>query len=110
MTPKALLSIVCKYYGIKDIKGLAESARPSVWRYPIVEEARQMAGLVLQKHCALSVEDVAAALKPIQLNKAYIQIWATQARRRFDEDALFRVSVENVERMIIMAIMMKSMS
>ena len=109
MKPRQLLAIVCKYYGLKDIKGLATSVPPDLWRYPVIEEARKIACLMLQKHCALSEDEAAAALKQLQWSSVYIRMSAAEARRKLSEDVAFRMSVENLERMLIMAILLKTM-
>ena len=62
MNPEKLLSIVARYYGLRSIKQLAGSSWP-VWRYDVYEEARQMACLMLQRHCDLSLDELQVALK-----------------------------------------------
>lgn len=115
MKLEQLLALVCKFYGlkVKDIKGqgLATSVPLSSWRHPIAEEARKIACFLIQKHCALSEDEVAAALKrQLQWTGVYIRMSAADARRKLSEDVAFRMSAENVERMLIMATLMKSMS
>ena len=102
-TPNKLLALVCKYYGLKRIKQLAESARPDLWRYPtVLEEAQQIACWILQRHCDLSVEELQAALKQLKWNGVFIRVAAKQAKRKLAEgDFTFRLAVENIEQMIL---------
>ena len=101
MTPKKLLAIVCRYYGLRSIKQLAGSAWP-VWRYDVYEEARQMACLMLQRHCDLSLEELQVALKQLQWNGVAIRVAVAQAQRKLTQgDCAFRLAVENIEQMVL---------
>ena len=101
--PKNLLAIVCQYYGVGDIKQLAGSARPDLWRYPVLEEARRVACWMLQRHCDLSVEELQAALKQLQWSGVSIRVGAEQAKRKLSEgDFAFRLGVQGVEQLLIL--------
>ena len=105
MKPKQLISIVCKYYGIKDIKALAPTVRPgSTWKYPIMKEARRVACMMLQRHCALTLAELADEL---QWSHASIMLWAREATRMYAEDPVFKLSVEGVEKMVLITLMLK---
>ena len=103
MTPKKLLAIVCRYYGLRSIKQLAGSAWP-VWRYDVYEEARQMACLMLQRHCDLSLEELQVALKKqLQWSGLAIRMAAAQARRKIGSgDFAFRLGVQGVEQLLML--------
>ena len=105
MKAQQLLDIICKYYGINDIRELgAARLSTSSWRYPIIEEARQIACFMVQKHCPDSLEEVQKALKELQLSGMYIRTTADRARRLVTENVGFRVSTQAVEQMIVSAI------
>ena len=104
MTPKQLLAIVAKYYGLKSIKQLGGSERLSSWRYQVHEETRQIACLVLQRHCESEPEDLQVALKKLGLDWrcGHISMCADKARRKLTEgDFCFRLAFTNVEQMIL---------
>ena len=109
-TAKRLLALVCQYYGIRDIKQLAASAQLSSWRYFIYEEVRQIACLVLQRHCEGEPEDLQVALKELGLDwgSVFILLNAKRARRRLAEDYVFRLSWENIEEIIVSTLIDKS--
>ena len=110
MTPKKLLAIVCRYYGLRSIKQLAASERLSSWRYFTHEEAQQIACLVLQRHCEGEPEDLQVTLKKLGLDWSSVFIWlnAKKARRQLAEDYVFRLSWENIEEMIFATLICKS--
>ena len=109
-TAKELLALVCQYYGIREIKQLAASAQLSSWRYFIYAEARQIACLVLQRHCESEPEDLQVALKELGLDWSSISIRmnAKMARRKLAEDHMFRISMETIEHVISDALIGKS--
>jgi len=101
--PKNLLAIVCDYYGIGDVKHLAGSARPDLWRYPVREEARRVACWMLQRHCDLSVEELQAALKQLQWSDVSIRVSAEQAKRKLASgDFAFRLGVQGIEQLLML--------
>jgi len=101
MKPKQLLAIVCKYYGLKSVKELAGSAR-SAWRYDILEEARQVACWMMQRHCDLSLEELQVALKQLQWNGVAIRVAVAQAQRKLSQgNFAFRLAFENIEQMVL---------
>ena len=103
MTPKKLLAIVCRYYGFRSMKQLAGSAWPA-WRYDILEEARQVACWMMQRHCDLSLEELQVALKQLQWNGVVIRVAVAQANRKLAQgDFAFRLAIENIEQMILAA-------
>ena len=102
MRPKQLLAIVCKYYGLGNVKQLAETARPDLWRYAVLEEARQVSCWMLQRHCDLSLEELQVALKQLQWNSLAIRVAVAQANRKLAQgDFAFRFAVENIEQMVL---------
>ena len=103
MTPRQLLAIVAKYYGLKKIKQLAGPARPDLWRYPaVLEETRQIACWILQRHCDLSVEELQAALRQLEWKSVFIRVAAKQAKRKLAEgDFTFQLAVENIEQLML---------
>lgn len=101
MKPKQLLAIVCKYYGLKSVKELAGSAR-SAWRYDTLEEARQVACWMMQRHCDLPLEELQVALKQLQWNGVAIRVAVAQTQRKLAQgDFAFRFAVENIEQMVL---------
>ena len=103
MAPKAMLALVCRYYGIGDIRQLAGPARLGLWRYPVLEEARRVACWMLQRHCDLSVEELQAALKQLQWSGVSIRVGAEQAKRKLSEgDFAFRLGVQGVEQLLLL--------
>ena len=107
VTPHKLLTIVCTYYGLKNIKQLAGSAR-SAWRYDILEEARQVACWMMQRHCDLSLEKLQVAVKQLQWNSLAIRVAVAQAQRKLAQgDFAFRLAAENIEQMILATLICK---
>ena len=105
--PKKLIGLVCQYYGLKNVKQLAASPRLSSWRYKVYEEARQIFCLVLQRHWEGEPE---VALKELGLDwgSAHIRLNAEKARRQLAEDYALRLSLANVEQMIVATLIGKS--
>ena len=106
MTPKQLLAIVAKYYGM-SIKQLGDSERLSSWRYQVHEETRQLACLVLQRHCESEPEDLQVALKKLGLDWrcVHISMFADKARRKLTEgDFCFRLAFTNVAQMVLVGL------
>ena len=100
-TPSNLLALVCQYYGLKRVKELVGSAR-SAWRHDILEEARQVACWMMQRHCDLSLEELQVALKQLQWSGVVIRVAVAQAQRKLAEgDFAFRLAVENIEQMVL---------
>lgn len=97
-TPQKLLTIVCAYFGLKRVSELAKPARPDLWRYPeVLEEARQIACWLLQRHCDLSLAELQVALKRLKWNSVFIRSAAEQAKRRLVQgDFAFCLAVENI--------------
>ncbi|MBQ3289805.1 MAG: hypothetical protein IJH50_10380 [Kiritimatiellae bacterium] len=105
VTPRKLLSTVCKYYGIRNVKQLNAPVRlGSCWRHFILEEARQVACWLLKRHCDLSLEELqqCAVCKELQWHAMHIEVAVAQACRRLaDGDFAFRLGVEHVEQMLL---------
>ena len=102
-TVNKLLVLVCKYYSVGDIRQLAGPSRPDLWRYTVLEEARQVACWMLQRHCDLSVEELQAALKQLQWNCVSIRVVAEQAKRKFASgDFEIRLGVQGIEQLLMM--------
>ena len=102
VTPHEVLAIVCKYYGLRDVKQLTAPTRLSSWRYSIHEEARQIACFLLHRHCDLSEEELQAGLKPLQWNSIRIRMTAEQAKRKLTSgDFEFCLGVVNIEKLIL---------
>lgn len=100
-TPNKLLTLVCRYYGLKSVKELAGSAR-SAWRYDILEEARQVTCWMMQRHCDLSLEELQVALKQLQWNGVAIRVAVAQAQRKLAQgNFAFRLAFENIEQMVL---------
>ena len=105
VTPRKLLSTVCKYYGIRNVKQLNAPVRlGSCWRHFILEEARQVACWLLKRHCDLSLEELqqCAVCKELQWKAMHIEVAVAHACRRLaDGDFAFRLGVEHVEQMLL---------
>ena len=104
MTPKELLVLVCRYYGLGNVKQLAETARPDLWRYPVLQEARELAGFLLRRHCDLSEEELQAALKKqLQWSGVSMRLAAEQAIRKLASgDFVFKLAVQGIEQLLIL--------
>ena len=104
VTPHKLLTIVCKYYGMKNVKSLATPARPpDFWRYPaILEEAQEISCWILQRHSGLALEELQVSLKRLKWDGVFIRAAAERAKRKLAEgDFVFRLAVENIEQMLL---------
>ena len=103
VTPHKLLTIVCTYYGLKSVKQLAATARPDLWRHPaVLEEARQIACWLLQRHCDRSLVELQVALTRLKWNGVFIRSAVEQAKRKLAErDFAFRLAVENIAQMVL---------
>ena len=102
MRPKQLLAIVCKYYGLGNVKQLAETARPDLWRYAVLEEARQVSCWMLQRHCDLSEEQLLIVLKRLKWSNVFIRAEAFKATRKLDEGCFpLRLAVQNIEQIML---------
>ena len=104
MTPKSILDIVRRYYGLRTIKQFPGSAKPDLWRYPVLQEARELAGFLLQRHCDLSEEELQAALKKqLQWYSVSIRLAAEQAKRKLASgDFAFKLAVQGVEQLLML--------
>ena len=101
MRPQIVLDILRRYYGIRQLTG---SAKPDLWRYAVLEEARQVACLMLQRHCDLSEEELQAALKKQLLwSGVSIRLAAEQAKRKLaSRDFAFSLAVQGIEQLLIL--------
>ena len=101
--PKKLISLVGQCYGL-TIKQLAAAAPLSSWRYQVHEEARQIACIILQRHCESEPEALQATLKELGLDwhGGRIRVYADKARRKLAEDDFcFRLSLQNIEQTVL---------
>ena len=102
MTPRKLLALVCRYYGLGNLKQLAETARLDLWRYAVLDEARQVACWLLQRHCDLSEEDLQTVLKRLKWSNVFISAEAFKATRKLDEGCYsLRLAVQNIEQVML---------
>ena len=104
MTPKSILDIVRRYYGFRTMKQLTESAKPDLWRYPVLQEARELAGFLLRRHCDLSEEELQATLKKqLQWSGVSISLAAEQAKRKLASgDFAFKLAVQGIEQLLML--------
>ena len=107
-TPKRLLELVCRYYGIVGKGKLASSAKlglSSCWHHSIYEEARSVACWILQRHCDLSLEGLVQcdAVKELEWSATDLEVGIVRARRKIAEgDFAFRLGIESIERLLIL--------
>lgn len=104
MPPRKILVTVCKWYGIRDLKQLATAEQLSSWRYQVHEEARQIACLILQRHCESEPEALQTTLKELGLDwpSGRIRVYAEKARQKLaDGDYCFQLSLLHIEQTLI---------
>ena len=105
MTPMKLLVLVCRYYSLGNVKQLAETARPDLWRHPaILKEAQRIACWLLKRHCDLSLEGLVQcdAVRELEWSATDLEVGIVRARRKIAEaDFAFRFGMESIEQMLI---------
>ena len=108
LTPRRLLAIVCKYYGIGNAMELASSAKlglSSCWRHSIYEEARSVACWVLKRQCDLSLEELVQcdAVKGLEWSTIDLEVGVARVSRKLAEgDFAFRLGIENIEQLLLL--------
>ena len=108
LTPRRLLAMVCKYYGIGDAMELASSAKlglSSAWRHSIYEEARSAACWILQRHCDLSLEELVQcdAVNGLEWSTIDLEVGVARVSRKLAEgDFALILGIESLERLLIL--------